>query len=170
MTKSEVKNLEKRLETMSGAGKVWIPPWLSAVGSREEIAEWKAIYQARRGLDRREREREFIHEMRKKHPNMPLSFDEQLEAGAKRLQANPWLSWVRGIGPILDADPVVDKIMAQLSIDERIHLSKAIRAFDKADAAPDAVLTSSLADLPAEQHAVIEKVRRLSRENERGGE
>jgi hypothetical protein len=167
---TKVERLEKRLEEISGAEKGWIPPWLRAVGSREEIAEWKAIYQVRRGLDRREREREFIHEMRKKHPNMPLSFEEQLERGAKRLQANPWLSWVRGIGRVLGADSVVGKIMAQLSVEERIHLSKAIRAFDEADAAPDAILTASLADLPGEQRTVIEKVRRLSRENEHGGE
>jgi len=99
----------------------------------------------------------------------PRTLAEQLEQGAKQLEANPWLSWVEG----LDADPVVDRIVVQLSHEERHHLSGAILAFDKANAAPDAVLTSSpetLADLPAEQRAVIEKVRHLSRENERGGE
>jgi hypothetical protein len=161
---TKVERLERRFEQISGAGKVWIPQWLSAVGFAEEIVEWKAIDRSYRGPGAHERTLEFQRKMREKHPHMPLTFDEQLERWAKRLEANPWLSWVQGLGPVLGADPVVDKIMAQLSIEERIHLSKAIRAFDEADAVPDAVLTASLetlADLPAEQRAAIEKARRL---------
>jgi hypothetical protein len=94
---TKVERLEKRLEQMSGAGKVWIPPWLSAVGSTEEIVEWKAISRAYRGPDAHERTLEFQRKMRDKHPDMPLTFDEQLEVGAKELKENPALAQAQGI-------------------------------------------------------------------------
>ena len=95
--KWEIKNLEKRLERISGAGNVWIPSWLRAVGSREEIAEWGAIHQARRGRDCHERILEFIRGMRKKHPDMPLTFEEELEEGAKLLRNDPELQRREGL-------------------------------------------------------------------------
>jgi hypothetical protein len=88
VTKSEVKNLEKRLEGISEPRNAWIPPWLRAVGSQEEIAEWRAICRVRRGFDFRERESEFIHEMRKKHPNMPLAVEEIVEEGGRKYAAS----------------------------------------------------------------------------------
>lgn len=164
MSKPSARDLEKRLEQLSGTGKVRIPSWLSAVGSAEEIAEWKAIHQTPRGReDRAERRREFQRKMRQVHPDMPLTVQEQEEAGVARLDANPWLRWREG----MEDDPVVDKIVAQLSYEEQYHLSGAILAFEKANTAPDAVLTSSpeiLAGLPAEQRAAIQKVRRLYEE------
>ena len=163
---TKVEKLEERVERICGAGNAWIPSWLRTVGSREEIAEWRAIRQAHRGPDYHERTLDLIRRVRKKYPDMPVSFEERMERGVQRLKAYPWLRWREG----LHADPVVDKIVAQLSHEEQYHLSKAILAFKKADAAPDAVLTSSLADLPSDQHAVIEKVRRLCRENERGSD
>ena len=99
MTKSEVKNLEKRLEQISEPGNGWLPPWLKAVGSKEEIAEWRAINRAYRGPDRCEREREFIRVMRKKHPDMPLAYVEELEAGAERLRKDPELARREGLRP-----------------------------------------------------------------------
>jgi hypothetical protein len=101
--------------------------------------------------------------MRVKYPDMPLTPEEEMEQGVQRLNANPWLRWREG----LDADPVVDKIVAQLSHEEQYHLSKAILALEEANTAPDAVLTSfseTLAGLPAEQGAAIMKVRRLYEE------
>ena len=143
---------------------MWIPRWLSAVADAQEIVEWKAIRQARRGRDCHERMLEFIQGMRKKYPRMPFAPEEEMERGVQRLKANPWLRWRQG----LHDDPVVDKITTQLSHEERYHLSRAILAFN--DAEPDAILAGSLADLPSEQRAVIMKVRRLSREYEHGGE
>jgi hypothetical protein len=97
---TKVERLERRLEHLSGAGKVWIPPWLSAVGSREEFAEWKAILQARRGQDQLERRLEFQRKMREKHPDMPLTFDEHLEKEAERLKNDPELARREGLDPV----------------------------------------------------------------------
>jgi hypothetical protein len=85
---TKVEKLEKRLEQISGEGKGWIPAWLRAVGSADEIAEWKAISRVRRGFDFRERECEFIHDMRKKHPNMPLTVEEIVEEGGREYAAS----------------------------------------------------------------------------------
>jgi len=163
---TKIERLEKRLEEIAGGGDVWGPQWLALAGSEADLAEWRAISRSHRGQDLYERRLQFEKAMRLKHPNMPATAEEAEAQGVAKLTANPWLRWREG----LHDDPVADKIVAQLSHEEWYHLSKAILAFDKADAAPDAVLTSSLADLPSEQHAVIEKVRRLSRENERGRE
>lgn len=101
MTKSKVKTLEKRLEELSEAGNTWIPSWLRTVGSREELAEWSTIHKARRGRDLRERTFEFIHEMRKKHPDMPLSFEEQMEAGVEKLRKD--IEWQKREGLIRES-------------------------------------------------------------------
>ena len=158
------RNLEKSLERITVGADAWIPLWLSAVGSWEEIAEWKAILQTPRGReDRAERRLEFQRKMREVHPDMPLTIEEEMERGVQRLNANPWLRWREG----LHDDPVVDRIMTQLTHEEWYHLAKAILTFEEANAAPDAVLTSAsetLAGLPAEQGAVIMKVRRLYEE------
>ena len=85
---TKVERLEKRLEQLSGAGNVWIPSWLSAVGSGEEIAEWKAISRSYRREDLSERRLEFQREMREKYPDMPLTVEEQEEAGVERLRSD----------------------------------------------------------------------------------
>jgi hypothetical protein len=85
---TKVERLEKRLEQVSGAGKVWIPSWLSAVGSAEEIVEWKTISHSYHGSDRRDRELEFEREMRKRHPDMPLTVDEVVEEGGRQYAAS----------------------------------------------------------------------------------
>ena len=69
---------------------MWIPRWLSAVGSAEEIVEWNAILQTLRGReDRGERRLEFQRKMREVHPDMPLTFEEQEDAGAERYLTDP---------------------------------------------------------------------------------
>ena len=166
-----IKRLEERVKRIS-RGNSRLPHWLEAVApSNGEIQEYEAVTPLHRGLmpnnhdwaDRHQRMLEFQRKMRLKHPDMPLTIEEEMERGVQRLNANPWLRWREG----LHDDPVVDKIVAQLSHEEWYHLSKAILAFEEANAAPDAVLTSAsetLAGLPAEQRAAIEKVRRLYEE------
>lgn len=78
---------------------MWIPSWLEAVGSLDEIAEWKAILQARRRQDQAERRLEFQRKMREKHPDMPLTFEEELEEGAKLLGNDPELQRREGLIP-----------------------------------------------------------------------
>lgn len=99
---TKVERLEKRLEEMTGGGdgNVWIPGWLAAVGSREEIVEWRAILLTRRGQDQAERRLEFQQEMRRRHPDMPLTFEEQLEAGRKELESNPELRRAEGLDAV----------------------------------------------------------------------
>jgi hypothetical protein len=97
MSKPSPRNLEKRLEQIADPGNAWIPPWLRAVGSREEVAEWSAIRQARRGRDYHERVLEFIRGMRKKYPDMPLSFEEELEARREQLKRDPALRRAEGL-------------------------------------------------------------------------
>lgn len=97
MTKSEVKNLEKRLEQISEPGNAWIPPWLRDAGSREEVAEWRAIHQARRGRDCHERMLEFIRGMRKKYPDMPLSFEEEMEQRRQALDNDEGMRRAEGL-------------------------------------------------------------------------
>lgn len=79
---------------------MWIPPWLSTVGSAEEIVEWKAISRSYRGRDLYERRLEFVRRMRERHPDMPLSFEEELAAGAERLRKDPALRRAQGLDPI----------------------------------------------------------------------
>jgi hypothetical protein len=84
------RNLEEALNRITDGADVRIPVWLSAVGSREEIAEWKAILQTLRGReDRGERRLEFQRKMREVHPDMPLTFEEQEAAGAERYLTDP---------------------------------------------------------------------------------
>jgi hypothetical protein len=78
------RNLEAYLDRITAGPDVWIPPWLTAVGSREEIAEWKAIQRTYRGPDLRDRELEFQREMRKQHPDMPPTIDEIVEEGGRK--------------------------------------------------------------------------------------
>ena len=99
MTKSEVKNLEKRVERICGVGNAWIPSWLRTVGSREEIGEWRAIRQARRGRGCHERMLEFIRGMRKKHPDMPLSFEEEMEQTREALRNDEGMRRAEGLIP-----------------------------------------------------------------------
>jgi uncharacterized short protein YbdD (DUF466 family) len=87
--KSEIKRLEGRLERIGGQG--WIPGWLKAVGNREELAEWRSIRTAYQGLDRVDRIERFVKEMRAKHPDMPPSFEEQLQAEVQKLKEDPEL-------------------------------------------------------------------------------
>lgn len=97
----KVKRLVDRLERMQGGGEdVWIPPWLIAVATREEIIEWKAILRAYRGSDQTERRLEFQREMRRKHPDMPLTFEEHLEKEVERLKNDPELARREGLDPI----------------------------------------------------------------------
>jgi hypothetical protein len=42
---------------------------------------------------------EFIREMRKKHPDMPLSFEEELEARREQLRKDPALRKAEGLDP-----------------------------------------------------------------------
>lgn len=79
---------------------MWVPYWLSACGSAEEIAEWKSILKSRRGQDQAERRLEFQAEMRRRHPDMPLTFEEQLEAGRKELEKNPELRRAEGLDAV----------------------------------------------------------------------
>lgn len=76
---------------------MWIPSWLSAVGSVEEIAEWKAISHAYHGPDLYERRLEFARRMREKHPDMPRTFEEELKARRKELENNPALRKTEGL-------------------------------------------------------------------------
>ena len=99
MSKPSPRNLEKRVEQISEPGNAWIPPWLRAVGSREEVAEWRAIRQARRGRDCHERMLEFIGGMRKKHPDMPLSFEEEMEQAREALRNDEGMRRVEGLIP-----------------------------------------------------------------------
>jgi hypothetical protein len=85
---TKIKRLEKRLEEIGGGGDVWIPPWLIAVATREEIIEWKAILRWYRGSDQTERRLEFQREMRRKHPDMPLTVDEVVEEGGRQYAAS----------------------------------------------------------------------------------
>jgi hypothetical protein len=92
-----------------------------------------------------------------------LTFSEaELQPGVEALRRSAWLRWREG----LHDDPVVEKIVTQLSHEERYHLAKVIVAFNEAGAPPYAILTSPLTNLLAEQASVVEKVRRLSRETE----
>lgn len=79
---------------------MWIPRWLRAVGSEEEIVEWKAISRSYRGRDLYERRLEFVRRMREKHPDMPLTFEEELAAEAERLKNDPELRRRQGLDPI----------------------------------------------------------------------
>lgn len=150
MTKLE--RLEKRLKEIRGGDDARIPSWLSAVGSQQEIGQWLAINQTCRGWDRCQRIDEFIHKMRARHPNMPLTIEEEVEAIVERLKRNPWLRWCEG----LHDDPVVDKIMMDLTLSERVELSAAIRALESA----------TVETLPPNQQAAWEKARQLYRELE----
>ena len=60
-------------------GDVWIPQWLKAVGSQAEIDEWVAITRSDQRPDLYDHRMEFQHQMRRKHPDMPLTFEEQIE-------------------------------------------------------------------------------------------
>jgi hypothetical protein len=90
-----IDNLLKRLEKIGGGD--WIPAWLTTVGSREEIAEWKAICKTYRGLDRSDRIEQFIKAMRKKHPNMPLTLEEDLTRRVEELKRDKELARREGI-------------------------------------------------------------------------
>lgn len=82
------RNLERSLDRITAGPDVWIPPWLSAIGSREEIGEWKAIRQAYHGPDLRDRAVEFEREMRRRHPDMPLTVNEIVEEGGRKYAAS----------------------------------------------------------------------------------
>jgi hypothetical protein len=95
-----VKDLEKRLNKI--IGKVWVPDWLSAVASEEELAEWRAIWRSYPpGPDLCDRTLKFQKEMRRKHPEMPLTFEEELERGAQRLKNDQELARSEGLIPEL---------------------------------------------------------------------
>ena len=49
------------------------------------------------GLDRRDRIEEFIRAMREKHPDMPLSFEEQLQEGVRELESDKELARREGL-------------------------------------------------------------------------
>ena len=103
-----------------------IPLWLSAVGSWEEIAEWKVVLQAYHGPDLYDRKHKSQREMREKYPDMPLTVEEEVEQIVKRLEANPWLRWREG----LQADPWVDEVVSRLTIPERVELAATIQALE----------------------------------------
>lgn len=90
-----IDRLLERLEKIGGSG--WVPSWLTAVGSREEITEWRSITRAYHGPDRRDRVQQFIRAMRKKHPAMPLSFEEELAEEVRKLEADKDLRRREGI-------------------------------------------------------------------------
>lgn len=90
-----VDRLVKRLDRLGRSG--WVPGWLKAVGSREDLAEFRAINRTYHGPSYYEYNLEFIKKMRAKHPEMPLSFEEEMERGAQRLKANPELARREGL-------------------------------------------------------------------------
>lgn len=96
LTKAQIEELMQRLERLGG-GDTWIPQWLSAVGSREEIAEWKAISKSSHGSDLYERRLRFAREMREKHPDMPLTWEEQLEEMVRKLKEDKDLARREGL-------------------------------------------------------------------------
>jgi len=147
----EVKNLEKRVDQITGARDIWLPPWLSAVASAEEIAEWKAIRQSRRGLDCYERTLKFVRKMRQKYPNMTVGFEEELDLRGGVLRFHQELRRQEG----LEDDPFTDMVVAQLSEDERADLARAIMSLEKSHG------TASLESLPPTQRAAWIKAHEL---------
>jgi hypothetical protein len=81
---TKIERLQERVEKLGG-GDGWVPGWLTAVGSREELAEWRSINRAYRGLDRCDRIDQFIRAIRLKHPNMPLTIEEQIQEEVRKL-------------------------------------------------------------------------------------
>jgi hypothetical protein len=94
---SKVKRLEKRLTRISYDPNVWIPPWLRAVGSREEITEWKEIGKAYRGEDRYEHRRDFIQRLRARYPDMGATFEEELAREVEKLRRDKGLARSEGL-------------------------------------------------------------------------
>lgn len=97
-----IDRLLERLEKM-GEGE-WIPAWLTAVGTRGEIEEWRSISHAYRGLDRIDRMKEFIKKIREKHPDMPVTLEEEIEARVRELEADPELRRREGITEEMEKD------------------------------------------------------------------
>jgi|SRR5208337_1718560 len=95
---TKIEGLKKRLEKVSGVGNVWMPPWLTAIATRQEIAEWRAILLTRRGRDQAERRLEFQKAMREKYGDrMALTIEEQMAEGAEELKRDKNLARREGI-------------------------------------------------------------------------
>lgn len=95
MTKAEIERLRKRLEEIGDSR--WIPTWLKAVGSEEDIADYHSINSAYHGFARLERMDQFIHAMREKHPDMDLAFEEELQKRVDELRKDKELARREGV-------------------------------------------------------------------------
>ncbi len=93
---TKIDTLENRVDRLGGSTD-WVPAWLAAVGSPEEINEWRTINNYR-GPDRYEKRMAFIHGLRAKYGDrMPLSLEEDLERGARELRENKELARSEGL-------------------------------------------------------------------------
>jgi len=80
---AEYRRLKARLDRIAT---VKVPYWLHDA-EPEDIAEYKAKLRAhRRSGHLRDWLMGFIRRMRLKYPDMPLSFEEQMEAGVEKLR------------------------------------------------------------------------------------
>jgi hypothetical protein len=101
----------------------WVPPWLQAIGSPDEIAEWRAIRKSYHGPDLRDREVEFEREMHRRHPGIttPLTIDEIVLRGGRDYAAQQEARYrqlleARASGPL---SPSEEEELKQLEEDMR---------------------------------------------------
>jgi len=92
----KIRNLERRL-TRIGKVDEELPYWLKPVADAEDAAEYWAMRRRYRGRNFIERESEFAKRMRAKHPDMPLTIEEQMDAYAQRLKNEPELRKLEGL-------------------------------------------------------------------------
>jgi hypothetical protein len=79
---------------------------------------------------------EFIRGMRKKNPDMPLSFEEELEARVKELKNNPALAKAEGIEWVLQRQRLeelrnIDRVLTGAENDELQALNASLDKFQR---------------------------------------
>lgn len=92
---TRIKELEDRVERIGRDG--YVPAWLTAVASQEEVAEYTAILKSYQGFDFAERVSKFTRRMRVKYPGMSVGLAERLEAAAEKLMQDGELAKRQGL-------------------------------------------------------------------------
>jgi hypothetical protein len=86
--KSQLRRLHQRIDKLRAGGNDCVPDWLTAVADQKDLVEWQPILRSPGGFEYAARKSEFIHKMRAKHPNMPLTVEEEIEAYVEYMRSD----------------------------------------------------------------------------------
>ena len=92
MTKGEVQRLSRRVERLAGDPEV--PSWLMCADVAEKL-EYLALLHAKTPWH--PERRDFVRRMRVKHPEMPLTIDEEIDLRAEELKRDKDLARREGL-------------------------------------------------------------------------